>query len=389
MADLSRMAAIAGVAESDEIGILPDKTPLQLHSEAALNALDDAGLSLRDVDGIATAGVSTMQIAEYLGITPRYTDGTAVGGSSFVIHVGHALEAIHDGRAEVVLITHGENRHYKPPVEQRGMGGGGFGGGSDPSQLQGQYESPWGVMGAPYAYSLAAMRHMAQYGTTSEQLAEIAVATRKWAALNPKALNRDPLTIEDVLNSRVISYPFHLLDCCLVTTAGGATVVVSPERARDLPKPPVWVLGIGESHDHAMISQMPDLTRTPAQYSGPAAMGMAGVTHDEIDLAMIYDSFTYTVLVTLESLGFCGPGEGGAFVSNQRTAPGGDFPMNTNGGGLSYTHPGMYGMFLNLEAVRQLRGECGERQVPDCRIALVNGTGGSLSSTGTMVLAAD
>jgi len=200
---------------------------------------------------------------------------------------------------------------------------------------------------------------------------------------------RDPLTIDDVLSSRWISYPFHLLDCCLVTDAGGACVVVGPERARDLAKPPVWLLGIGESHDHAMISQMPDLTRTPAQYSGPAAMGMAGVTHDDIDLAMIYDSFTYTVLVTLESLGFCKPGEGGAFVSNQRTAPGGEFPMNTNGGGLSYTHPGMYGMFLILEAVRQLRGECGERQVPDCNIALVNGTGGSLSSTGTLVLAKD
>ncbi len=230
---------------------------------------------------------------------------------------------------------------------------------------------------------------MAQYGTTKAQLAEIAVQTRRWAALNPKALMRDPITIEDVFNSRMISYPFNLLDCCLVTDAGGATVLVSPERARDLKKKPVWVLGIGEAHDHSMISQMPDLTRTPAQYSGPAAMGMAGIRHDDVDLAMIYDSFTYTVLVTLESLGFCKPGEGGDFVSGGRIGPGGDFPMNTNGGGLSYTHPGMYGMFLLLEATRQLRGECGERQVQDCKVALVNGTGGSLSSTGTLVLGAD
>jgi acetyl-CoA acetyltransferase len=385
---LYRGAAIVGVDESDQIGVVPNKSPLQLHAEAAMNALADAGIDKSEVDGIATAGVSTLQIAEYLGITPKYTDGTAVGGSSFVIHVGHALEAISDGRASVVLITHGqahlrgwnENRNKNQP---RGAGA------PDPSNIAAQYEAPYGVIGAPYAYSLACMRHMAQYGTTKEQLAEIAVQTRQWAMKNPKAMMRDPITVEDVLNSRMISYPFNLLDCCLVTDAGGACVVVSPERARDLRKKPVWVLGIGEAHDHSMISQMPDLTRTPAQYSGPAAMGMAGVTHDDIDLCMIYDSFTYTVLVTLESLGFCKPGEGGAFVSGGRLGPGGALPTNTNGGGLSYTHPGMYGMFLLLEATRQLRGECGERQVQDCKVALVNGTGGSLSSTGTLILAAD
>jgi acetyl-CoA acetyltransferase len=377
---LSRAAIIAGVDESDQIGQVPNKTSLQLHAEGAMNALADAGIDKSEVDGIATAGVSTLQIAEYLGITPRYTDGTAVGGSSFVIHVGHAMEAISDGRASVVLITHGEGH----------LGGGRRGAaGADPSNLAAQYELPYGVAGPPYSYSLACMRHMSLYGTTKEQLAQIAVQTRQWAAMNPKALMHDPITVEDVLNSRPICYPFNLLDCCLVTDAGGACVVVSPERARDLKKKPVWVLGCGEAHDHSMISQMPDLTRTPAQYSGPAAMGMAGVSHDDIDLAMIYDSFTYTVLVTLESLGFCKPGEGGEFVSNGRLGPGGALPTNTNGGGLSYTHPGMYGMFLLLEATRQLRGECGQRQVSDCKIALVNGTGGSLSSTGTLVLAAD
>src|SRR5204863_5542198 len=252
--------------------------------------------------------------------------------------------------------------------------------------LRGQFEEPFGLPRPVGAYALACTRHMHEYGTTHEQLAEIAVATRKWASLNPKAMMRDPITIEDVLNSRPIAYPFNLLDCCLVTDAGGAVVLTSVERARDCRQTPVAVLGVGEGHDHALISQMPSLTSFAAKGSGERAFAMAGVTRDDLDLAMIYDSFTYTVLLSLEDLGFCGKGEGGAFVSGQRTAPGGPFPMNTNGGGLSYNHPGMYGMFILIEAVRQLRGECGERQVPDARLALVNGTGGLLSATGTIIL---
>jgi acetyl-CoA acetyltransferase len=238
---------------------------------------------------------------------------------------------------------------------------------------------------------MACNRYMHQYGEdrTRQALAEIAVATRKWAQLNPKALMRDPLSFEDYHESRWIAWPFHLLDCCLVTDAGAAVVVTTAERARDLPKAPVYVLGAAEHQTHLMISQMPDLTVTPAHDSGPRAMAMAGVTHADLDLAMLYDSFTYTVLATLESLGFCGPGEGPDFVANQRTAPGGDFALNTSGGGLSYTHPGMYGIFLIVEAVRQLRREAGDRQVENCKIALVNGTGGFLSSTGTIVLATD
>ncbi len=232
---------------------------------------------------------------------------------------------------------------------------------------------------------------MHQFGEerTREALAEIAVATRKWAQLNPRALMREPLSFDDYHDSRWIAWPFHLLDCCLVTDAGAAVVVTTADRAHDSSKKPVWVLGAAEHHDHAMISQMPDLTVTPAHASGPRALGMAGVSRDDLDLVMVYDSFTYTVLVTLESLGFCGPGEGPDLVGGQRTAPGGAFPLNTSGGGLSYTHPGMYGIFLVVEAVRQLRGECGDRQVNDCATALVNGTGGFLSSTGTVVLAAD
>jgi acetyl-CoA acetyltransferase len=252
-----------------------------------------------------------------------------------------------------------------------------------------QFELPFGVGGPPSVYSMAAMRHMHQYGTTHEQLAEIAVSTRKWAQLNPKAFMRDPMTIDDVLSSRWIAYPFHLYDCCLVTDAGGACVVVGAERARSLAKKPVWVLGSGESTTHQSMVNNPDLTQTPARYSGERAFKMAGLTPKEIDVVEVYDSFTYTVLVTIEELGFCAKGEGGPFLSNQRSAPGGDFPMNTNGGGLSYTHPGMYGMFLIIEAVRQLRGECGERQVASAKTALVNGTGGSLSSTGTLILGAD
>ena len=378
-----RRVAIVGADESDEIGMVPHKGVLQHHSEAALNALADAGLSLSDVDGLFTSGAgfaASLQVAEYLGIHPKYTDSTSVGGSSFVIHVEHAAAAIATGLIDVALITHGEtgySNRFRKGVGRAPM---------DPWFPASQFEAPYHVGGPPSTYALACMRHMHQYGTTHEQLAEIAVATRKWAVLNPKALMRDPLSIDDVLSSRWISYPFHILDCCLVTDAGGAIVVTSAERAKDCKKKPVWVLGSGEAHTHWTLANMPDLTTTPAAISGPRAFQMAGVRHDEIDVVEVYDSFTYTALVTLEALGFCKPGEGGPFVSGQRTAPGGDFPLNTNGGGLSYTHPGMYGMFLLIEATRQLRGECGERQVPGAKLACVNGTGGALSSTGTLIL---
>jgi acetyl-CoA acetyltransferase len=252
-----------------------------------------------------------------------------------------------------------------------------------------QYERSFGLPMTVGAYALAAMRHMHMYGTTSEQLAEIAVATRKWASMNEKALMREPIGIQDVLNSRMIAEPLHLLDCCLVTDGGGAVIVASARAAARAKKRPVWILGHGETHTHNSISSMPDLTMTGARESGRQAFDMAGVKHHEIDVAEIYDSFTITVLLTLEALGFCKPGEGGAFVSGQRTAPGGAFPMNTNGGGLSYCHPGMYGIFLLIEAARQLRGESDQRQVKDAQLAVVNGTGGVLSSTSTLILGRD
>ena len=380
MAGYSRSVAIAGVAESDEIGRVANKSSLQHHAEAAYNALEDAGIPVSEVDGLLTAGYSTLAVGEYLGIQPSYTDSTSVGGSSFIIHIGHALAAINAGYCDVALITHGQAGRS---ARNRASG--------DPADPGAQFETPYGFIGAPINYAMACRRYMHQYGEdhTRQGLAEVAVATRKWALKNPKAYIKDPMTFDDYHESRWISWPFHLLDCCLVTDAGAAVVVTSAERAKDLRKPPVWVLGAAEGHYHGILSQMEDLTRTYANQTGPRSLEMAGVTHDDIDLAMIYDSFTYTVLATLESLGFCGPGEGPDFVKGQRTAPGGDFPMNTSGGGLSYTHPGMYGIFLVIEAIRQLRGECGDRQLDDPKISLINGTGGSLSSTGTVVVAVD
>jgi acetyl-CoA acetyltransferase len=377
-----RIAAIVGVAESD-LGETPGKTVLQLQAQAAKAALDDAGFTKDDVDALFTAGnwawAPNLMLGEYLGIKPKYTDGTNIGGASFESHAAHALTGIKAGLFDVALITYGSTqrtgRTRNMPIPT--------------APLTEQYERSFGLPMTVGAYALAAMRHMHMYGTTSEQLAEIAVATRKWASMNEKALMREPIGIQDVLNSRMIAEPLHLLDCCLVTDGGGAVIVASARAAARAKKRPVWILGHGETHTHNSISSMPDLTMTGARESGRQAFDMAGVKHHEIDVAEIYDSFTITVLLTLEALGFCKPGEGGAFVSGQRTAPGGTFPMNTNGGGLSYCHPGMYGIFLLIEAARQLRGESDQRQVKDAKLAVVNGTGGVLSSTSTLILGRD
>ena len=381
MATNTQRIAIVGVDESDQIGRVENKSSLQHHAEAAFNALEDAGLEMNEVDGLLSAGFSNLTLAEYLGIHPKFTDGTSVGGSSFIIHIAHAIAAIRAGYCEVALVTHGEAG--RSARNRAGANG------SEPGP---QFEVPYGIIGPPISYSMACRRYMELYGEdkTRQALAEIAVSTRKWAQLNPKAYMKDqPMSFDDYHDSRWISWPFHLFDCCLVTDAGGAYVVTTEERARDLKQKPIFILGAAEGHDHGMISQMPDLTRTWARYSGPTALSRSGLSHNDIDLAMIYDSFTYTVLATLESLGFCGAGEGPDFVANQRTAPGGDFALNTSGGGLSYTHSGMYGMFLVLEAVRQLRGECGDRQLENPKTCLINGTGGALSSTGTVILSTE
>jgi acetyl-CoA acetyltransferase len=395
MKNLSKTAAIVGVAESDEIGKTPHKSALQHHAEAAYNALEDAGLSKKDVDGLFTARFSTLTTGEYLGIQPRFSDSTWIGGGSFETHVGHALAAINAGYCEVALITHGQTgRSPRVPalVDRFGLSHGTVSDSPDPNQPQTQYENPYGWIGAPAFYALACTRYMYEFGEarTREALAEIAVATRKWANLNPKAMMYDrPMSFEDYHASPWIVWPFHLLDCCLLTDAGGAVVITTAERARSLKKKPIWILGAAEGHDHGMISQMPSLTSLIARKTGKKAMEMADISVEDVDHAMLYDAFTYTPFLSLEDLGFCGKGEAPDFVKGQCTAPGGDFALNTNGGGLSYTHTGMYGIFLLIEAVRQLRGECGQRQVPDCKISLVNGLGGILSSASTVVLAVD
>ncbi|MDX2170972.1 MAG: acetyl-CoA acetyltransferase [Deltaproteobacteria bacterium] len=363
-------AVIAGVYEHPTRWA-PDKTQFQLCAEAARGALADAGLTIADVDGFCTAGVGPigiMTLAEHLNLTPRFHDGTNIGGSSFVAHVLHAAAAIAAGLAETVLIVYASTASS----ERFAVGTGGFNAGDPPDQ----FESPYGPT-VLNSYALVAQRHMHEYGTTAEQLAEIAVTMRRHAGLNPHAKYREPISVADVLASRVVSSPLHLLDCCIISDGAGAIVVTSAARARDLPKAPVRLLGGSEGLSHTSMGSR-DLLTMAAGQSGPRALAMAGVRHDEIDLCMLYDSFTITVLLTLENLGFCARGEGGGFVQGGRLGLGGALPTNTDGGGLSSNHPGMRGIFLVIEAVRQLRAECGARQVPDCEVALCHGTGGML-----------
>jgi acetyl-CoA C-acetyltransferase len=362
--------AVAGVYEHP-LRWAPHKTQYQIMAESARGALDDAGLSIKDVDGLFTSGVSGMGIvslAEHLNLNPDFLDSNSIGGSSFVSHTAHAAAAIAAGYCNVALILYGS----KWSSDRFAIGTGGAGGG-DPSE---QFENCYGPTTVG-DYALTAQRHMHEFGTTSEQLAEIAVTMRRHASMNPLAKFRDPITVEDVMTSRVVSSPLHLLDCCMISDGGGAVVVTSAERARDLKKRPVHLLGAAEACYHTSAG-VRDLTNAAAKQSGPKALERAGVAHKDINMAMIYDSFTITVLVTLESLGFCKKGEGGAFVQNGRIGLGGTLPINTDGGGLSSNHPGMRGIFLVIEATKQLRGECGDRQVKDCKIAMVHGTGGTL-----------
>lgn len=370
-------AAVVGVAESDLGEVGAGLTPLDLIGQATLRSLDDAGLSKSDVDGLFSASayyhMPTLSVGEYLGIRPRYTDATTIGGSSFVSHLFHAAAAIDAGLCEVALITYGSTQR---------SGGGRLVSGSEALP----YEAPYGPRYPVSMYALAASRHMHEYGTSREQLAEVAVAARQWAKMNPKAFMRGELTVEDVLNSHMVSSPLTVRDCCLVTDGGGAAIVVSAERARELKQPPVYLLGAGEAHWHRNISQMPDLTTSAAVDSGARAYEMSGMSPSEVDVAMLYDAFTINTVMFLEDLGFCEKGEGGAFVEGGRIAPGGELAVNTSGGGLSYNHPGMYGLLLIVEAVRQLRGKCGERQIENANVALVHGNGGVLSSQVTALL---
>jgi acetyl-CoA acetyltransferase len=372
---------IAGVAET-ALGEVHDQTELSMVALAAREALAEAGMTIKDVDGLFVNYMGeegTVQLGEYLGIWPRYADSSDLGGAAFEIFVHHAMLAIATGRCEVALIAYASRQRSR---RERSHGGD-----VDTYSLSGQFNDPYAMPATIGPYALAAARHMHQYGTTSEQLAEIAVAARKWAQLNPKAWKRDPLTIEDVLNSRMISSPLHRDDCCLVTDGGGAVVVTTAARARDAAKRAIRVIGAGEGQLDIRMTQRPDLTMTPAAISGPQAFAMAGITPADVDVLQPYDSFTITVLTALEDLGFCKKGEGGAFVEGGRLAPGGGLPAMTSGGGLSYCHPGALGILLLIEAVRQLRGEAGDRQVPDAKIGVAHGSGGLLSTAGTVVMA--
>jgi acetyl-CoA acetyltransferase len=368
-------AAVVGVADAaSPTGELP-VWGRALEAQMIQEALADAGLSLSDVDGVCHAD-SSLDLAEFLGIAPVFTESTYTGGGGYELYLEKASAAIAAGLCEVVVIVYAAT-----PRGDRRRGTGGW---YEPPGPRDEFEVPYGL-GLMGSYALAASRHMSQYGTTAEQLAQIAVSTRAWAALNPRARYRDPITVEDVLASPVHCSPLHQLDCCLVTDGAGAVVVTSAQRARDLAKPPVYVLGAASCHSHNMIHAMPDLTVTPGAVSGRRAFAGAGLKPSDVDVLMGYDSFTITALLHLEDLGFCAKGEGGPFVADGRTGPGGSLPMNTNGGGLSYTHPGMYGIFLLVEAVRQLRGECGPRQVTGAEVAVAHGCGQYLSALSTIV----
>jgi acetyl-CoA acetyltransferase len=376
-----RGVIIAGAAETDAVGKLPDKSTLQLHVEAAVNAVADAGLTMRDIDGVATVSApGPVQVAHTLGITPTYLDGTGVGGTSFLLHVRHAAAAIRAGYARTVLITHGESGRSRVGAAPFPRGG---------TSIPGQFEAPYGTTGPTTTFTIPVLRYMKEYGLTHEQLAYVAVAQRKWAARNPRAMFRELITVEDVLASRLVAWPFHVLECCLVTDGGGALVVTSADRAADFPKPAVHVLGTGEAAEAPMISQLADFTESAAfRLAGQAAFAEAGITTADVRHLMIYDAFAHVPIYGLEALGFTAKGEAGPFIADGNTEPGGRLPLNTNGGGLSYTHTGMYGMFAIQEGVRQVRGEA-SAQVSGVDISVIVGNGGMFATAGVLVLGSE
>ena len=369
--------AIVGAAETTELGKIPDLSQIQLHADAALNTLADAGLQAKDIDGVATAGESPIAIAHYLGIAPRWVDGSSVGGCSFMLHVRHAAAAIEAGYADTILITHGESG-------RSGVGRGGGGGGR--ASLPAQFEGPYGGMGPTTMFTMGVLRYMKQYGMTHEQLANVAVVQREWAGMNPRASYRDPITVEDVFASRMIAYPFHLLECCLVTDGGGALILTRAERAGDFPQKPVYILGTGESVETPMVSQMKDLTSSQAfRIAGADAFRSAGIGHGDVDHLMVYDAFAHLPIWGLEDLGFCERGEAAGFIEDGNTRPGGKLPLNTNGGGLSYMHSGMYGMYALQESVRQMRGTA-PAQVEGAEVSVCLGVGGMFAASGCIVM---
>jgi len=371
-----KSVAVVGAAETTDLGRIPGMSQIMLHADAALNAMKDCGLTPKDIDGVATAGEVPQALAQYLGITPTWADGTAVGGCSFMLHVRHAAAAINEGLCKTVLITHGESGKSRVAPTPRPP---------YPDSLAGQFEAPYGVMGPPTMFTIPVLRYMKTYGITEEQVAMVSVIQREWAAKNPRATFKDPITVDDVLNSRMIAYPFRILMCCLVTDGGGALILTSADRAKDFPQKPVYILGTGESVEGPMISQMEDFTSSKAfRVSGKKAFDEAGIKHSDVDHLMIYDAFAHLPLYGLEDLGFVGRGEAAAFIGDRNTAIGGKLPCNTNGGGLSYMHSGMYGMYALQESVRQMRG-IAPAQIPGAKISVCHGVGGMFAASGTII----
>lgn len=380
MTSISKQMAIVGVAESD-LGVVPDKTATDLAVQASLRALADAGLSLKEIDGIFTCNLSrfsSLQLAEQLGIQARYLDSSLAGGCSFEMHLAHACAAIQAGLCHTALIAYGSVQRSKRARKLEGF--------VESGTSAAQYENVYAPLYPISFYAMVAQRHMHTYGTSLEDLAGVALVARQWASMNPMAFKRDPLTLDELMASPVISSPLRVADCCLVTDGGGAVIVTSMERARNLAQKPIAVLGVAETSTHDAMSQVPDLLVHGSKDTGQRALAMAGLQAKDIDVVQIYDAFTINVLVGLENLGFCQPGEAASFVAAGHTAPGGKLPLNTQGGGLSYCHPGMFGIFLLIEAVRQLRQQCGERQVPQARTALCHATGGIFSAHATTIL---
>jgi acetyl-CoA acetyltransferase len=376
-----RRVAIVGAALSD-CGRVDDKTAFELHQQATARALADAGLTKDDIDGFMSSGLGTLapiEVGEFMGIRPNWVDSTSVGGSTWEFMLEHAYAAITAGLVDVVALAYGSTARadLKKRLRSANLS---FG-----TRGPAQFDAPFGhTLIAKYA--MVARRHMHEFGTTIEELAEIAVSTRYNASLNPDAYRTDPITIDDVLGSRMIADPLTKLHCCVRSDGGGAVILASEERARDCAKSPVWVLGTGEAVSHTTMSEWEDFTESPCVRSGEQAFRRAGLTPDNVDVCELYDAFTPMVLLTVEGLGFCKKGEGGPFVADGKLRVGGALPTNTDGGGLSACHPGMRGIFLLVEATRQLRGECGPRQVPDAEVACVNGTGGWFSSASTVIL---
>jgi acetyl-CoA acetyltransferase len=388
---MDRTPVIVGIGLS-EYPKAPHMNGVEHHVQAAQRAIEDSGIDKAEINGYVSAGGGggmmvddAVTMAEYLRIDHRYIDGTMTGGSSFEFHVQHLASAIRDGACDTALVTYGSDQLSRMG---RSLGTGGMHRGVQTVAGPMGYEAPYGnsLVGS---YAMHAKRHMHEYGTTSEQLAEIAVGVREYASLNPKAIYQDPITVDDVVNSRMIADPLHMLDCCAITDGGGAFIMTTAERAKDLKQPPVYVLGACGAQTHWNVCQQTDFTSSAGALAGPVAFERAGVTHDDIDMLMFYDSFTITCLLLLESLGFVPKGEGGPFVAEGHLKKGGKWPLNTDGGGLSSNHPGMRGIFLIIEAVRQLRGQAGAAQVPDCEVALAAGSGGWLSCIGVAILGKD